>query len=127
MGDADRLRLELSSDRFDRTDDRWLDQQVAFLRELRAAGTDVTTERAAVEGAKGVTDSVFLALGSAGALTATVELIKAWLARDHARSVKVSWSEGGQLQSVEVSGGRIDDAALDKIVHAMSDRVADGR
>jgi len=126
MGDDARLRLELATDRFDGTDDRWLDQKAQFLRELHAAGADLSTERSAVGGAKGVTDSVLLALGSAGALTASVELIKAWLARDHSRSVKVSWSDGGQLQSVEVSGTRIDDTSLDQIVQAMNARVAGG-
>jgi hypothetical protein len=61
----------------------------------------------------GLTDGVVLA--SAGSLTAFVELTKSWLSRDPTRSLKVSWSGDGELESVELS--RLQGAGVFQCLH----------
>jgi hypothetical protein len=116
MGDAVELRLEPVSERFDSSDDRWLDQVAGFVTELQDGVGGVTRQREPVEGTKGALDSILLSLTSAGALTAAVELLKAWLSRDRSRSVKVSWTADGSVQQLELAGSQVDSAAFDQIV-----------
>jgi hypothetical protein len=65
-----------------------------------------------------------LSLGSAGAFTATVELVKSWLSRDRSRSVRLSWSETGEVREVELKGSDLDDASFDEIVRSAAQRLA---
>ena len=65
-----------------------------------------------------------LTLGSAGAFTATVEVIKSWLSRDRSRSVRMSWSETGKVQELELKGSDLDEAAFDEIVRSAAQRFA---
>jgi hypothetical protein len=120
MGDAVELRLEPVSDRFDASDDRWLDQVAGFVTELQDGVGGVERQREPVEGTKGALDSILLSLTSAGALTAAVELLKAWLSRDRSRSVKVSWAADGSVQQLELAGSQVDSAAFDQIVSAVT-------
>ena len=119
MGDAVELRLEPVSERFDASDDRWLDQVAGFVTELQDGVGGVTRQREPVEGTKGALDSILLSLTSAGALTAAVELLKAWLSRDRSRSVKVSWTADGSVQQLELAGSQVDSAAFDQVVSAV--------
>lgn len=119
MGDAVELRLEPVSERFDSSDDRWLDQVAGFVTELQDGVGGVTRQREPVEGTKGALDSILLSLTSAGALTAAVELLKAWLSRDRSRSVKVSWTADGSVQQLELAGSQVDSAAFDQVVSAV--------
>jgi hypothetical protein len=56
-----------------------------------------------------------VSLGSAGVFTAFVDLVKAFLARDSTRGLKVTWYESGKLQSAELRGDDLDDATLDRL------------
>jgi Effector Associated Constant Component 1 len=120
MDEAVELRLEPVSERFDAVDDRWLDQVAGLVSELQDGVGGVSRRREPVEGTKGALDSILLSLTSAGALTAAVELIKAWLTRDRSRSVKVTWAADGSVQQFELAGSEIDPAAFDQIVRAVS-------
>jgi len=60
------LGLTPWSDRFDLEDDRWLVQESALYDSLRDAGT-VVRHIVPVPGTRGGTESVIIALGSAGA------------------------------------------------------------
>jgi hypothetical protein len=120
MGEPVELRVEAVSDRFDASDDRWLDQVAALISDLHAEVGTVSRQRAPAEGSKGALDSIILSLTSAGALTASVELLKSWLARDRSRSVKVTWSADGALQELELSGTGVDDAAFEQVVQAVA-------
>lgn len=118
------LRLEPASQRFDVTDDRWLDQVAALLVDLRENVGEVDLRREAVPGAKGALQAIVLPLASAGAFTAAVEVLKAWLGRDRSRSVKVTWSGEGELQELELSGTRVDDEAFDEVIRSVVARLA---
>ena len=102
------LRLQPCSERFDALDDRWLDQVGAFGVELDREVGGVRRDRQPAAGEKGALDSILLSVGSAGVLTATVEFVRAWLSRDAGRSVKVSFSDAGNLQQVELTGEQLD-------------------
>jgi hypothetical protein len=123
VGEQIELRLEPVSERFDATDDRWLDQVAGLVSELQDEVGGVSRRREPVAGTKGALDSILLSLTSAGALTAAVELLKAWLTRDRSRSVKVAWSADGNLQQLELSGSQVDSGAFDQIVRAVSQQL----
>jgi hypothetical protein len=118
------LRLEPASQRFDATDDRWLDQVASLIVDLRENVGEVDVRRDAVPGAKGALEAIVLPLASAGALTGAVEVLKAWLGRDRSRSVKVTWSGEGELQQLEMSGTKVDDEAFDEVVRSVVAQLA---
>src|SRR5207244_1968303 len=90
--DAGELVLSLETARFEGDDERWLDQKRALYVELRREVGTVRRELTAEPGAKGATESLILALGSAGAFKAATTCIRAWLARDRTRRVELSWT-----------------------------------
>jgi hypothetical protein len=124
MDEQVELRIEPRSGRFVPHDDRWLDQVGGLIGELRTEVGGVSTERTAVPGKKGAIDAIVLSLASAGGLTALTDLVRSWLTRDRTRSLKVSWSDSGAVESIEVSGSEIDDAAFDDLVRSVSQRLA---
>jgi hypothetical protein len=118
------LRLEPRSGRFDPSDDRWLDQVGGLVAELRSEVGGVATHRTLEPGTKGGFDSIVVPLVSAGGLTAMIELVRSWLTRDRTRSLKVSWSERGAVDSIEFSGSEIDGTAFDDLMRMVSHRLA---
>ncbi|HEX6421057.1 MAG TPA: hypothetical protein VFZ77_21315 [Acidimicrobiales bacterium] len=99
-----------------------LDDLVAGLR--RCAGDDAVTHHQSPRLAKADTvESIVLALGSAGVLTAAVEVVRSWLGRDRRRSVAMSWHEDGGLESVTISGDNLDDQSVGAIVDALAKRL----
>jgi hypothetical protein len=118
------LRIEPRSGRFAAHDDRWLDQVGGLVGELRTEVGGVSTQRTAVAGSKGAVDAIVLSLASAGGLTALADLVRSWLTRDATRSLRVSWSDSGAVESIELSGSGIDDAAFDDLVRSVSQRLA---
>jgi hypothetical protein len=109
------LELEPGSSRFDPSDERWLRQVADFAQELDHAVGEVSRHDTPMIGKKGTAEQIILSLGSAGAFTASVEFIKAWLGRDRGRRLRIKWFENGKLQSLELSGENLDDAAFDRI------------
>jgi hypothetical protein len=119
VGTPVELLLEPSSERFDATDDRWLDQVTALVTDLREHVDGVTLRRDTVPGAKGALSAIVVPLASAGAFTAAVEMLKAWLGRDRTRTVKVTWSGEGAVQQLELGGSRVDDQAFDEVLRTV--------
>jgi hypothetical protein len=119
------LKIEPSSDRFDPLDERWLEQVDGFADELDQEVGGLERERRPVDGGKGFDlASLILSLGSAGAFTATVEVVKSWLSRDRSRSVRLSWSDTGQVREVELKGSDLDDESFNEIVRSAAQRLA---
>lgn len=119
------LTVEPASERFDPTDDRWLDQVTGLVTELRRAVGDVSTTRVPVAGTKGTLESIVVSLASAGSMATMVELVKSWLSRDRTRSLKVTWGSGGDVQAVELSGAGWDDTAFDGLLRAVAKQAGD--
>jgi hypothetical protein len=110
------FEIEVTSERFDPVDDRWLGQVALLTADLRREGGVVTRRSVPQPGRKGDVGSLILALGSAGVFTAVIEAIKAFVARDDGRMVKLSWHQDGRLQSLEVGGRNFDDNVMQRVV-----------
>jgi len=120
------LRVEPRTDRFDPDDDRWRDQVSAFYRELDDEVGGVHREHVGVAGTKGGLETVVLALGSAGAFTAAVEVVRSWLGRDRSRSLDIAWSSEGATRRVTVRGEHIDGSALRALAEAAAHQIGGG-
>lgn len=116
------LVIEPRSDRFDPADDRWRSQVSEFYRGLDGEVGGIRRQPERVEGAKGAVETVIVALGSAGAFTAAVEYLRAWLGRDRTRRLDVSWAVDGHTERVTVSGDAVDMEALNRIAEAFAVR-----
>jgi hypothetical protein len=75
------LQLTPGSDRFDPNDVRWARQVDGLWRALEEQAGVVQRSIVQVPGKKGGVDVIILALGSAGAISAAVEVIRMWLGR----------------------------------------------
>ncbi len=119
------LVLEPRSDRFDPADDRWRAQVRDLYTGLDGEVGGIRREVERVSGTKGSVDTVILALGSAGAFTAAVEFLRAWLTRDRSRRLDVSWEVDGRTERVTVSGDAVDTTAIDRIAEAVALRIGE--
>jgi hypothetical protein len=114
--------VEPHSDDYRPDDDRWRDQ-VAGLYSALQDEVDVSQRGSAVAGTKGALDSFVLALGSAGAFTASVECLRAWLGRDRSRRIDVRWDENGTERFVTLTGDAIDVDSVREIARDAAQRV----
>jgi hypothetical protein len=114
--------VEPRNDTYDRDDDRWRAQIAAFTTELDAVA-DTAQRARPVAGTKGALTEVVVALGSAGAFTATVECLRAWLGRDRSRRVDLRWDEGGVERRMTLTGDAIDSQTVREIAKAAMSRV----
>jgi hypothetical protein len=120
---AESFVLEPGSTRFAALDDRWLAQVSDFVRQLDREVGGVSQPAQPVPGAKGELSSIVLTLGSAGVFTTAAEFFKAWVGRGNGtRSLKVSWNQDGSPQSVELTGGDLDEASIDRIANSVASR-----
>jgi hypothetical protein len=114
-----RLRITPQSDFYAEGDERLAEEafelQQAFQRELPE-----TVESRPVPGEKGVVTEIVIPLISGGALTSTVEIFKAWLAkRPTNRKIELEFElERGKDTSsgtIHLDATNVDDAVLDNI------------
>jgi hypothetical protein len=114
------LELRPESDRFDTHDSRWAVQVSTLWEALEEQAGTVHRQVAQAPGKKGGVETIILALGSAGAITAMVEVIKAWLGRDRSRSLKItSTDEVRGRRTVTLHGEHIDDETLREALKAL--------
>src|SRR5215471_9544 len=103
------LTIEALSDRYDESDERWLEQVVDLVDRLRDDVGAVERRREPAAGQKGGVDALILALGSAGAFQAAVTGFRAWLARDRTRRLRLVVTDAARLRhTVEITGDTID-------------------
>ncbi len=119
--------LEPHSDRYDDDDERWQNQVADLVSGLRQEVTGVRQGRTTVEGAKGGVESVIVALGSAGAITAAVEFFRSWLHRDRSRSLDISWAAEDGLRRVSIRGDAVDQATLQMVAEAATRQLGGGQ
>ncbi|GGU75944.1 hypothetical protein GCM10010211_47370 [Streptomyces albospinus] len=113
--------------RFDPEEERWRDQVAALYAALREEAGTVLLRGAPEPGRKGDIDTVVLALGSSGALTAAVTCFRAWLARDKTRTLTVTWAdEAGDQRTIQVSGDNIDQASFQALTEGVPSRLGEG-
>ena len=104
---ATEISIEPTSSAYDPNDARWRSQVQLLLKSLEANVGPVRQNVTPVAGQKGGLIEIIVALGSAGAITASVEVFKAWLGRDRTRSVKITRKRGGKTETLEVTGDNI--------------------
>jgi membrane-associated two-gene conflict system component 1 (EACC1) len=119
------LVIEPRSQRFDPADDRWRGQVSELYTGLAREVGGLRRDAERVAGAKGAVETVILALGSAGAFTAAVEFLRAWLGRDRSRRLDVSWDVDGRTERVTVTGDAIDSTGIDRIAEAVAARIGE--
>lgn len=112
-------KIEVTLNVFDLVDD----DHDRFVAELRQHVGDALSHYKPPLMAKADPESIILALGSAGVLTAAVEFFRSWLSRDRRRSIRMSWFEDGSLQSVEITGNDLDDDSIGDIVDSLARRL----
>ena len=103
------IAIEPRSHEYDDDDDRWRNQIIGLYSELRVQVDTL--------------DELIVALGSAGAFTATVECLRAWLGRDRSRRIDVRWDEDGAERFVTLTGDAIDVESVREIAAAAARRV----
>jgi len=118
------ILLDPGSARFDPDDERWLQQVNAFVQELRDHTNSVSNRSTTVPNTKGTVESIIMSLGSAGALTASIEFFKAWLGRDKTRNIKVLFGDEGNLQSIELTSTSINDGTFDALTNELVERIS---
>jgi len=122
-GEPFELALEPRTDRYEPEDERWREQVSLLLHELQREVGGVTRRHEPVAGTKGGADVVILALGSAGAFTATLEMVRAWLGRDRSRKLDISYTVDDRTETVSIVGDAIDKEAMAKITDAVAARL----
>ena len=114
------LSIAPQTSRYDPEDDRWRVQISQLLLGLQQEVGGVRRDSIPSAGTKGGVESIVVALGSAGAFTATVEFVRAWLGRDRSRSLEISWSAEGARRVISVTGDAIDVDALTDLAQAVA-------
>lgn len=109
--------IEPRNDTYDPDDDRWRAQIAGLTGELDAVA-DTSHRTRPVPGTKGAVTEVIVALGSAGAFTATVECLRAWLGRDRSRRVNLRWAENGVERSMSLTGDALDSDTVRELAKA---------
>jgi hypothetical protein len=118
------IGLNLSSDRYDADDDRWLDQVADLVGELRVETGALEVNRTAVPGTKGTVDQLILTLGSAGVFTTALDVLRIWLARDKTRSVQLSYVDReGKQQRLNVTATHADKDVLAPLIAAVAGQI----
>ncbi|SDJ48636.1 hypothetical protein SAMN05444157_3601 [Frankineae bacterium MT45] len=118
------LTVTAQTDRYDENDDRWLAQVAEFRHDLRVETGCVQLAAVSAPGMKGGLDQIILSLGSAGAFTTTIEMLRIWLARDRTRSLHALWTDDdGTQREVTFSAENADSRTLAPLVEALAHKI----
>jgi hypothetical protein len=114
------VELRPRSDRFSSDHPNWTAQVNALWEGLEDAAGTVRRESVPALGQKGGGETIILALGSAGAISAMVEVIKAWLSRDRSRSLEITTlTDGHGGRTITVHGEQVSDATIREAVKGL--------
>jgi hypothetical protein len=102
------VALTVESVRYDADDARWSEQVGHLVRQLAQEVGKVRVVSEPLPGNKGGPEAIILALGSAGAFTAAIEVFRAWLARERSRSLTVTFRDGAESRRLTVTGSDVD-------------------
>jgi len=101
------MSIHPRSSAYDASDARWINQVQILLSSLQVNVGQVRKEVTPVAGQKGGLVEIIVALGSAGALTAAVEVFKLWLSRDKTRSIDITTKTGDVEKKITITGENI--------------------
>ncbi len=106
------LKLAVASDALPANDRRWLNQVDGLLADLKRNGAEVQRKVTPVPGQKGGVEEIILALGSSGAIAATISIFKAWLARAGDRTIELDGQIGDRPVHLKLTGTNVDEKTL---------------
>jgi hypothetical protein len=112
------IKVEPSSDVYDLNDDRWIHQINQLVEDCQSEAGDVRKNIIAQEGQKGGIIDIIIALGSAGAIKAIVDVFNAWISRDRTRNLAIEIRSGGDVKRIEVSGKNFSKNLLEKYMQS---------
>jgi hypothetical protein len=121
-----RLVVAARNDQYNPDDERWLAQAATLHHDLlgaASAGLETAVTSQPVEGTKGGLDELVVSLGSAGAFTALVECVRAWLGRDRDRRIEIRWDDQGAEHHVTFTGTAVDNDAIQVVARAAAARI----
>lgn len=115
------LEIEIApgSDTFEPGDDRWHTQVAGLYDELRAGGVPIREESIPAPGEKGDISMVIAALGSAGAFTAAITVIQAWLSRARDRHLSLKIKDGKDEKEIILKANMDSDTMKELTMEAM--------
>lgn len=105
--DPGEIVIQPLSNAYDPGDERWLNQVQGLLASLNANVGEVRKEVTPVAGQKGGVVEIIIALGSAGAITAAVQVFKHWLDRDTTREIEITTKVSGGKKTTKITGKNI--------------------
>lgn len=115
------VSIQALSNRYDDADDRWLDQVSHLFADLRNEVGGVKRQAKPAPGQKGAAETVILALGSAGAFAAAVDVFRAWLGRDRSRRLRIVLTDRqGRRREVEIQGDAVDNRTLREVTETIA-------
>lgn len=101
------MSIRPRSSAYDASDARWINQVQTLLSSLQVNVGQVRKDVTPVAGQKGGLVEIIVALGSAGAVTAAVEVFKLWLGRDKTRSIDITTKTGDVEKKITITGENI--------------------
>jgi hypothetical protein len=117
--------VEPSSSRFEPDDPGWRSQVVALRRALLdVPDSGLRREERPTPGHKAGVEAIILAVGTSGAVTAAVEILRAWLGRDRGRQIRLTYQDGDREVTVHVDGTTVSDAAIGSTMTAALEHLA---
>ena len=122
MSDEIEVGLEIASDKFDANSAGWAGQVNALMTELKTFRPRKT--ETGVPGQKGGAAEIILALGSAGAFTALVTTVRAWLDKDKTRKVDVVVKT--KTKTIKLKADAIDESTLRSILSELPEQANSG-
>ena len=127
MGDPLRVMIAPSSDKYDEHDDRWRDQVADLAHSLRVNTDALTVEKHDVPGTKGAAAELILALGTSGVVSASVEVIRMWLARDKTRSIELTYTTAqGDVRTFSATAQNAGSDVADELLGAVAAQMSGG-
>jgi len=106
------------NENYDDHDPRWIGQKDELVANIKREVGTVRKETVPVPGQKGGIESIIVALGSSGVITAVVDTFRAWLGRDRKRQIAITIERNGKKESIIVDGNGIDKSTLKEIFAA---------
>jgi hypothetical protein len=113
------VRIDPASTVYDANDAGWRKQAATLGTSLTAANIGAVSKAGdAAEGSKGTLETLIIALGSSGAITAAVEIFRGWLSRDRSRRLRVTIDSSDGKTTIELDGTSTSDKTVESVMLA---------
>jgi len=111
--------LEPLSTKFNSSDARWLSEINELIVDCQRQVGKVKKVHIPQAGKKSGIETLILALGTSGAITALVTVFKSWLARDKTRNIKIKVDKNGEKEEYEISSNGLNIKTIEETLNKM--------